>query len=338
MPVPGGPQRMTDCSRSRSMASRSGLPGRQQVLLADVLVEGARPHALGERRRVPARRRRRHVRTGVRCSWLMGHPRARRAGGRALPVRLEQDHGRGDGDVERLDRARASGSARRMSAVPIAVGRGPRPRRRPAPASGTVRSASKTLVPSRRDGRRRSARPRLAQRIDRRQPVARDRRRAAGTRCPSSRGAPSIRTGRPMHRRRSRRSRQPASAARTIAPRLPGSCTSTATTTSGREPATARVQARGTVTRADGHDARRGADRAHRLERAFGQPSATSTPCRASRRTSSSPPGAALSVGSDRRALDRDAGRERLGDQVQAVEQDEVASRASARRASVRHC
>ena len=27
LPVPGGPQRMIDCSRSRSIASRSGLPG-----------------------------------------------------------------------------------------------------------------------------------------------------------------------------------------------------------------------------------------------------------------------------------------------------------------------
>ena len=27
LPVPGGPQRMIDCRKSRSMASRSGLPG-----------------------------------------------------------------------------------------------------------------------------------------------------------------------------------------------------------------------------------------------------------------------------------------------------------------------
>ena len=50
LPVPGGPQRMIDCSRSRSIASRSGLPGREQLLLADELVERARPHPLGERR------------------------------------------------------------------------------------------------------------------------------------------------------------------------------------------------------------------------------------------------------------------------------------------------
>ena len=50
LPVPGGPQRMIDCSRSRSIASRSGLPGAEQVLLPDELVEGPRPHPLGERR------------------------------------------------------------------------------------------------------------------------------------------------------------------------------------------------------------------------------------------------------------------------------------------------
>ena len=49
LPVPGGPHRMMDCSRSRSIASRSGLPGREQLLLADELVEGARPHPLGQR-------------------------------------------------------------------------------------------------------------------------------------------------------------------------------------------------------------------------------------------------------------------------------------------------
>ena len=49
LPVPGGPQRMIDCSRSRSIASRSGLPGAEDLLLADELVERARPHPLGER-------------------------------------------------------------------------------------------------------------------------------------------------------------------------------------------------------------------------------------------------------------------------------------------------
>ena len=48
LPVPGGPQRMIDCSRSRSIISRSGRPGPITLVLSHYLVEGARPHALGE--------------------------------------------------------------------------------------------------------------------------------------------------------------------------------------------------------------------------------------------------------------------------------------------------
>ena len=44
LPVPGGPQMMTDDSRSDSMSTRSGLPG-PEVLLADDLVERPRPQA-----------------------------------------------------------------------------------------------------------------------------------------------------------------------------------------------------------------------------------------------------------------------------------------------------
>ena len=51
LPVPGGPQRMIDCSRSCSIAARSGRPGPIERLLADELVQRARPHALGQRRR-----------------------------------------------------------------------------------------------------------------------------------------------------------------------------------------------------------------------------------------------------------------------------------------------
>ena len=49
LPVPGGPQKMIDCSRSRSIASRSGRPGADQLVLAFDLVERARPHPLGKR-------------------------------------------------------------------------------------------------------------------------------------------------------------------------------------------------------------------------------------------------------------------------------------------------
>jgi hypothetical protein len=41
--VPGGPQRMTEVSRSDSMRVRSGRPRGQQVRLAHDLVEGAGP-------------------------------------------------------------------------------------------------------------------------------------------------------------------------------------------------------------------------------------------------------------------------------------------------------
>ena len=58
LPVPGGPQRMIDCSRSRSMASRKRPPGPEHVLLPDDLVEAARPHALGERHGAAISRRR----------------------------------------------------------------------------------------------------------------------------------------------------------------------------------------------------------------------------------------------------------------------------------------
>ena len=78
LPVPGGPQKMALVSRSFSTSRRSGRPGLDQVLLADDVVEGARPQARRQR--------------GLRLQALLrggaeevGHPadatRARRAGG-----------------------------------------------------------------------------------------------------------------------------------------------------------------------------------------------------------------------------------------------------------------
>ena len=58
LPVPGGPHRMIDCSRSRSIISRSGRPGCDQIVLADDLVERSRPHPLGERNGLRIDRRR----------------------------------------------------------------------------------------------------------------------------------------------------------------------------------------------------------------------------------------------------------------------------------------
>ena len=50
LPIPGGPQRMRDESRSASIRTRSGLPGPEEVLLADHFVEGRRAQARRERR------------------------------------------------------------------------------------------------------------------------------------------------------------------------------------------------------------------------------------------------------------------------------------------------
>ena len=49
MPVPGGPQKITDDSRSASISARSGRPGAEQVLLADHVVEPRRTQARRER-------------------------------------------------------------------------------------------------------------------------------------------------------------------------------------------------------------------------------------------------------------------------------------------------
>ena len=49
LPVPGGPQRITEDNRSASIRTRSGLPGTQEVLLAHDLVERAGPQSRCER-------------------------------------------------------------------------------------------------------------------------------------------------------------------------------------------------------------------------------------------------------------------------------------------------
>ena len=49
LPVPGGPQRISECSWPFSSAWRSGLPGAEHLLLADEFIERARPHAIGQR-------------------------------------------------------------------------------------------------------------------------------------------------------------------------------------------------------------------------------------------------------------------------------------------------
>ena len=47
LPQPGGPQKSIEPMSSRSICSRSGLPGAEEILLADELIERARAHAIG---------------------------------------------------------------------------------------------------------------------------------------------------------------------------------------------------------------------------------------------------------------------------------------------------
>ncbi len=49
LPTPGGPQRIIECASPDSNATRNGLLGAEQVLLADHVVDRAGTQALGER-------------------------------------------------------------------------------------------------------------------------------------------------------------------------------------------------------------------------------------------------------------------------------------------------
>ena len=55
LPVPGGPQKIIDCSRSRSIASRSGAPGASSASWPTNSSSVRGPHALGQRRRLRLR-------------------------------------------------------------------------------------------------------------------------------------------------------------------------------------------------------------------------------------------------------------------------------------------
>ena len=127
------------------MARRSGRPGPSSVVLADELVEGPRPHALGERRADVSTARPRS------CS---GSVEQRHVHARLLR-RFVEDEGRGDRDVERLDR-------RRIGIVRRCVGCGNERPGRPAPsppstmATGPVkveRGQRRAVARHRRDDR-----------------------------------------------------------------------------------------------------------------------------------------------------------------------------------------
>ena len=83
LPVPGGPQRISECSWPRSSAWRSGLPGADHLLLPDELIERARPHAIRER---PQRVVRRGVAQQVRLTDRTAARRSRH-GRRCLTTR-----------------------------------------------------------------------------------------------------------------------------------------------------------------------------------------------------------------------------------------------------------
>ena len=159
------------------------------------------------------------------------------------------------------------------------------------------------------------------------------RRAAAAARCPSIRAAPSSRTDWPTRPAATTPVAPAASATRTIAPRLPGSCTSTAMTTSGDWPpckasvdgqrgrsASATIAARRSH-RADRVHHRRRHDRSPRrpARRARRRAAGISRPFRAVR---ASPP----------RCCNAMPARDRIADQMRAVEQHHAAGVAARRR------
>ena len=151
------------------------------------------------------------------------------------------------------------------------------------------------------------------------------RRSAGAARCPSIRAAPSSRTDRRTRRPRSRSWRRPASAARTMAPRLPGSCTSWAMSTSGAAPAYRR---RASAARPTVRARRSALDDLTGLTTAmtWAVVTTTSTPARSSAGHQPCDLGPFERRGQDGRALERQARGQRVGDEVRAVEQEPVGS------------
>ena len=217
LPVPGGPQRMTDCSRSRSMASRSGLPGASRFCWPDVLVERARaacapPAACGRRRRRPGARRRR---TGAGRSWPSGAARrCRCASNRMTPAAtatLSDSTGACIGIRTRTSAAATASSGRPAPSPPTSSSTGPRSRRRtgPGPPAGVVATTRHAAPPSLGAGRA-DVRP-----VVQRQPQGAAHR--AAQRLPAERVRRALGHNAPVA--------PAASAARRMAPTFPGSWT-----------------------------------------------------------------------------------------------------------------
>ena len=222
LPVPGGPQRIIDCSTSRSIASRSGRPGPSTASCptisssvrgrirsasgaggAGALVGAVVEESAAHRRAVSA-----------------GRPRRRAPG----PRRRRRSATR---------RARASAGAGASSAPRSTSAGTPCPSPPRTRHVGCVRSTASGRTPSRGS----SATTCSPRACDRGHELARPRRRerrAGGRRCPSPRAAPSSPSGSAEAPTATRPVPPAASAVRTSAPTLPGSCTSvTATTSAG---------------------------------------------------------------------------------------------------------
>ncbi len=119
LPVPGGPQRMIDWSRSRSMASRSGLPGARiaSCPTTSSSVRGRMRSASG----VP----------GALRSAVSPEPRGAKVDPRrggcshgfiALPTRRVDQNGAGNGDIERIHRGgHRNGDARTAARDDVAA-------------------------------------------------------------------------------------------------------------------------------------------------------------------------------------------------------------------------
>ena len=326
LPVPGGPQRMIDCSRSRSMASRSGLPGasRSSCPTNSSNVRGRMRSASGAGAVAAGLRRRRleqeHddlisvlVRAGGALRRRAARRRPRRSATRRAPASESSPL------VGRCDRVAASSP-------------GPSPPRRTAIGAAQV-DVEQRPPAARHRGDDAAAVPRAPR--PRRSAVRPSRRSAGERRCPSIRAAPSSRTGR----------RTAPAATTPVAPAGFGDAhdgADVARDPGRRRRSTHQRRGAGVQTcdrrpagrprwRRSRSDDRTGLTRVHDRRRRRPR---TSTPRALERgRSARESSGRSSAVGGDGcAARAADAGGQRLGDQVRAVEQEHGRRRLAAAR------
>ena len=209
---------MIDCSTSRSIASRSGRPGPSSSSWPTISssVRGRIRSASGAGGGGAASARVVEEPAAHRRALALAGARPRRAAAPPATATFSDSTG---GRIGRRTRASAHRQHRCRQPVALAAEDAGR-----AAASGRGRPAG---TPS-RGVERDDAQPRRACHGTQRLGVGDARRPAAGTRCPSTRAAPSSPADRPSRRPRSRPVAPAASAVRTSAPTLPGSWTSSA--------------------------------------------------------------------------------------------------------------